>query len=412
MQSTTAQAATVAASKFGDFFKRNVWNHVLDIDEIIWWRPKEKDVDGNVVVTFKFGAIPIGLIAIVAMWLLNLVFDWAGTTGGWKVVSYPASFISYLIGFGGYLAIWRQVAKPRNILFGAFIFATFNALHWRSPVKGAVTGSKTVLDLAGVIGLYYLFTALVLWTWGFSNSPMAFWIGIVAVIVLASLGAGSGIRTWVMTIYAAVVLVMAIWSTFGGSWRGEAFDGCNGKSLYLVDPDTGNVHGKIAPTKCKVKEFSIETGKRLRPMTADEATRRNPFTAIGAYASDAKAALPAAGAGEKARATTICGKDVTWEAPKEERSYPTVRPGCTQRFITSSREQLHLHAMDERLDGEPSKYYVIERPSWELIKITPKKNIPTGMDPVIITLVTTEESIDIKNKIVADDEALKKEAGL
>ncbi len=280
MRSTANQAANVAGSKIADMFNRHVWDHVLDLDEMIWWRSKEVDTNGNVIVPFKLGAIPLALIALTAMWLLNLLTDWAGTYGiFWPIVGGTAFFASFLIGFGGYFAIWRQVAKPRNIRFGAFVFATFNALQWKNPVRGAVTGAQTVLQLTGVIGLYYLFAALVLWTWGFSNSPMAFWVGLAAIIVLASLGAGAGIRALVMTLYASAVLIMALWSTFDDVYHGKAFDPETGATLYMVDPTTGRIddNGR-SPGDCteETKCFSAETGQELVPMTKEQALKRSP----------------------------------------------------------------------------------------------------------------------------------------
>ena len=279
MRTTANQAANVAGSKIADMFNRHFWDHVLDLDEMIWWRSKEVDTDGNIIVPFKLGALPTGLIALVAMWLLNLLTDWAGTYGTfWPAVGSMAFFASFLIGFGGYIAIWRQIAKPRNIRFGAFVFATLNIFQWKNPVRGAITGGKTVLDLTGVIGLYYLFASLVLWTWGFSNSPMAFWVGLAAIIVLTSLGAGRGIRMWVMTIYAAGVLLMALGSTIGDVYQGKSFDSDTGAPLYMVDPTTGRIDSEgRRPEDCKAgKCFSAETGQKLRPMTKEEALKRNP----------------------------------------------------------------------------------------------------------------------------------------
>lgn len=291
MRSTANQAANVAGNKITGMFNRHVWDHVLDIDEMIWWRSKEVDVNGNVVAPFKPGAIPIGLIAITAMWLLNLVFDWAGTNGGWRFISYPTFFASFVIGFGGYFAIWQQIAKPRNIGFGAFIFAAFSALQWKNPARGAATGVGTVLSLTGVIGLYYLFTALVLWTWGFSNSPMAFWVGIAAIIILASLGASAGIRALVMGLYTISVLIAALWSTFGDVYHGQAFNPNTGEPLYMVSQENGERDSQNrSPADCRPagvdhKDFDYTKGNicfaesdglPMVPMTKEQALTRNP----------------------------------------------------------------------------------------------------------------------------------------
>lgn len=210
----------------------------------------------------------------------SIVFSWVATSY-WGVIGLA---LSMLVGLVGYFSIWYFVLRLRQIGLWMFILATLNALRFRNPILGAVADMKALLGVAGELGAYYLFTNFVLWTWPFENNPLAFWGIFAAVIILSSFGPDMGIRKWIIWGYTVIMAFAMLYSTIEGVNRGAAFDVCTGTPLYLVDPETGNVHRELEPTSCPVEQqvYSPETGNRLGEITKDQALDRNPTYAESA----------------------------------------------------------------------------------------------------------------------------------
>lgn len=215
----------------------------------------------------------------------------------WLTTSYFGAgglIFSMLLGFLGYFSLWFFVLRARNITVLAFLGATVNALTFNNPVRGAKDSVKTLLSITATIGLIFLFTHLVLWTWPFANNPGAFWLVFAAVIILTSLPGVPALRIWIMGAYTVLVLIMALYSTLG-VYSGSGFDPHTGAPLHMVDPTTGQMDSLgRSPSDCTDATpcFSALSGEKLVPMVKDQAMKRSLSGQAATAVSDAEAALP------------------------------------------------------------------------------------------------------------------------
>jgi hypothetical protein len=246
------------------------WDQVLAVDGAVW-----KSIVG-------------GLVAIFVMTLFNK-WDWRG--------------VNIVFAILGYLYIWWAGLKPTHLAYSGAAGGIFAALFDQDKSQGVGGGPRILFNVVQSIAYTFLLISFTLITWDFSESVASFWVVALGVIIVTQTGDHGKWRNRIILSYTVVCILAALWMTFGGSWRGEAFDPATGQALHMVDPVTNNIDSQErSPADCqpldgssdfatKGRCFSAETCNRLVPMGAEQAIRRNPVTAPGSFASDAASAI-------------------------------------------------------------------------------------------------------------------------
>lgn len=381
---------------------QGIWGKILNIDEEIRKNTK----------------LAMGLVFIVMLGI-----NWLDLGGLFRAINITITII-------GFWKFYETAFKPTHLKYATITGAAWGVINKRNPADGIKEVMGEFGKLVNNVGFVWLLVGFTLSTWSFANNPVAFPIIVVGVLILTFSGVGNGWRAWIITAYAAVVIFVAIWSTFGDSWNGRSFDANTGAALHMVDPTTGKADplGRT-PSQCASQPcFSEESGAQLVPMSRDQALTRNVTAYPGLVLEEVTANTGMPGwlivliiggvatalffwSNKRVRPVIIAvllvgggwaGYTYAWPAvaaatvgcpgnfnASDDRI--TLRRGCTTE-VTGFRQGNLLQVMDGRFDGDLNQYLDMPQPFPGYLRLTPNSGWPAGAEEIQVRVVTPAQA--------------------